>query len=195
MPTTQAEPLPYGIRNVTLTKYTDGSGTVLGATSQQLTYMQTLTFSEAETFKELRGDDRLIAIRGQGAQVDWQLDAGGINYLCWEILSGGATTETGTTPNRITKYRKMAISNPRPYFRTEGQSISDSGGDLHAMLYRCRCNSTVDGSFKDGEFFITSCKGIALPLINSLTFDLLYEFFQYETITTPSLTPSPNPTS
>lgn len=194
MATTQPVSLPYGCRDLTLTKYTDGSGTILASTSVDLTNSQTFAFSEAEDFAELRGDDKRIAVRGKGSSIDWTLDAGGINYPAWEILSGGVTVETGVTPNRITKYRKFS-SAARPYFRLEGTAISDSGGDLHTIVYRCRANSKIDGSFKDGEFWVTSVSGVGLPLVNTSTFDLLYEFVQNETPVVTPLTPVANPTT
>ena len=42
-------------------------------------HMQTLTFGETEEYEELRGDDKLVATHGKGAQVEWDLEAGGIS--------------------------------------------------------------------------------------------------------------------
>lgn len=171
--------LPYGMRDVKLTKYTDASGSVLDTTSVDLPNMQTFSFSESEEFQELRGDDKTIAIRGQGALVDWELDSGGISLPAWEILTGGTVIAEGLTPNRRWILRKMS-SDSRKYFRAEGQAISDSGGDMHAVVYRCRCNDTIEGEFTDGDFFITQAKGQGLPMLID-GFDLLYDFVQNET--------------
>ncbi|UJQ86716.1 major tail protein [Gordonia phage Jalebi] len=183
--------LPYGIRDCKLTPYSDSSGTVLGNTSIDLPYMQTFSFSETEEFQELRGDDKVITTRGQGAQVEWSLESGGISLKAWAVFTGGTVTESGTTPNRKVTLRKLATAN-RPYFRIEGQAISDSGGDLHAIVYRCRCNDTIEGEFADGEFFVTSVSGLGLPLLDS-DFDLLYDFVQNETLQAISSTPAANP--
>ena len=88
--------------------------------------------------------------------------------------------------------RKFA-TNSRKYFRAEGQAISDSGGDIHAILYRCRCNDSIEGEFADGEFFITSASFLGLPLLDA-DFDLLYDFIQNETATAIPTTPVANPT-
>ena len=186
-----ATSLPYGIRDCKLTPYNDVGGTVLGATSVDLPYMQTFSFSETEEFTELRGDDKIITTRGQGAQVEWELESGGISLKAWAIFSGGSVIETGTTPNRKVTMRKMASAN-RPFFRVQGQAISDSGGDLHTIVYRCRCNDTIEGEFADGEFFATSVSGLGLPLLNE-DFDLLYDFIQNETQTAIPTTPLANP--
>lgn len=188
----QPTALPYGIRDVKLTKYTDGSGSTLDSVSVDLPNMQTLSFSETEEFSEMRGDDRIVATRGQGAQVEWELEAGGISMAAWAILTGGSVTLTGVTPNRVTTLRKKG-TDTRPYFRVDGQSISDSGGDVTARLYRCKVNDSIEGEFADGEFFVTSASGLGLPLLGAL--DLLYEFIQNETAVPLTTTPVANPTT
>lgn len=185
--------LPYGIRDLKLTLYTDASGTVLDTASVDLPNMQTLTFSETEEFNEMRGDDHLVAIHGSGANLEWSLEAGGISFDAMQVLSGAVVTLSGLTPNRKWTMRKLS-SGIRPYFRVEGQIISDSGGDVHAVLYRCRCNAAIEGTFADGEFYITAASGQGLPLLNA-GFDLLYDIVQNETTTPIPSVPVPNPTS
>lgn len=187
------EALPYGIRDCKLTRYTDASGTVLSATSIDLPNMQTFSFKESEEFQELRGDDRIVTTRGKGASVDWTLEAGGISIRAWALFTGGEVIEEGVTPNRKIILRKRGTSS-RPFFRVEGQAISDSGGDVHGVVYRCRCTDTVDGSFSDGAFFVTSVSGQGLPMLDA-DFDLLYDLVQNESPEAITLTPTPNPTA
>lgn len=183
--------LPYGIRDCKLTPYTDAAGTVLSGSSIDLPNMQTFSFSETEEFQELRGDDRVVTTRGQGAQVEWSLESGGISLRAWAIFTGGEVIEEGVAPARRVILRKRGSSN-RPFFRVEGQAISDSGGDVHAIVYRCRCNDTVEGEFADGEFFVSSVSGLGLSLLSE-DFDLLYDLIQNETQTTIPLVAAPNP--
>ncbi len=183
--------LPYGLRDVKITPYADDGGTVLGEVSYDLPNAQTFSFNETEEFQELRGDDRLVAIHGNGAQVDWSLEAGGVSLTIWAILSGGELISTGLTPNRVEIMRKRG-SDVRPYFRVDGQVISDSGGDIVARVYRCRCNDKIGGDFADGQFHITSASGQGLPLIDAKN-DLLYDIIRHETKSTLSGTPEPNP--
>lgn len=191
--TTPMTALPYGMRDVKLTRYSDAAGTVLAGTSVDLPYMQTLSFSETEEFQQLRGDDKVIAIRGQGSMVEWELEAGGLDLAAWEILTGGTIILTGLTPNRKWILRKRSTAS-RPYFRAHGRAISDSGGDVHSVIYRCRANDTIEGEFADGEFFVTSASGQGLPLINDDINDLLYDIIVNETATIIPTTPTPNPT-
>lgn len=183
--------LPYGIRDCKLTEYTDASGSLLSGSSVDLPNMQTFSFSETEEFNDLRGDDRLIATRGQGAMVEWELEAGGISFAAWAVMSGGQVIESGVAPNRKRVIRKKG-TDQRKYFRCHGRAISDSGGDVHGIVYRARVNDSLEGEFADGEFFVTAASGIGLPMLDE-EFDILYDFVQNETAVPISLTPEPNP--
>lgn len=181
-----AAALPYGLRDIKLTPYSDAGGITLGSTVLDLPNARTLSFSETEEFEDLRGDDRTVTTRGRGAQVEFEFEAGGLSLDIWKAMSGGTITDSGTTPNKKRVYRKLG-SNARPWFLTEGQVISDSGGDIHAILYRCRCNDSLEGEFSDGEFFLTSGSGLALPLLNDVE-DVLYDIIQNETAAPTSTT-------
>lgn len=183
--------LPYGIRDIKLTPYIDALGTILGGTSVDLPYAQTLNFQESEDFEELRGDDKLVTTHGKGAQVALTLESGGLPLMAWKILSGGTLVEEGVAPNRRIRLRKRG-TDVRPFWKAEGQSISDSGGDVHVTIYRCRLNGDLQGNFADGQFLTTNASGVGLPLVDD-TNDLLYEFVQNEQRAAISLTPSANP--
>lgn len=172
--------LPYGIRDIKLTGFTDATATVRLGTTVDLPYAQTMKFSETEDFVELRGDDGLVTTRGKGPQGDWELGSGGLSMAAVALMTGSTFSTSGVTPNRIVKIRKNT-SNVRPYFFVEGQSISDSGGDVHALLYRCRLSSSLDGEFSDGTFYITSAKGTMLGSFEAANLGALYDFVQNET--------------
>lgn len=173
-------PLPYGLRDVKLTAYTSDAATTLAGSSVDLPYARTFSFSEAEEFQELRGDDKLITTRGKGASVEWDLEAGGLSFEALKVMAGGAIVENGTTPNQKKTYTKK-VTDTRPFFKVEGQAISDSGGDTHCVLDRCRVTGNIEGEFKDGEFFLSAASGVALPSNISGRTDTIYEFVQNET--------------
>lgn len=177
---TLAAPLPYGLRDVKLTPYTNDSATVLGTPSIDLPNSRTFSFSDAEEFTELRGDDKVITTRGQGASVEWDLEAGGLSLECLKLFVGGTITESGTTPATKRTFTKK-VTDSRPFFKVEGQAISDSGGDLHCVLDRCRVTGNVEGEFGDGNFWLTKASGVALPSLIAARVDTLYEFVQNET--------------
>lgn len=186
-----ADALPYGVRDLKLTQYTDALGMVLGTTSVDLPYMQTLNFTEAEEFAELRGDDRLITTRGKGSMVNWDLESGGLASASWAVFTGGSIIETGSTPDRIVEMQKKSTQ-ARPWFRIDGKIISDSGGDVLVRIYRCRANGNIQTNFADGAFTTTQVSGVGYPLLDD-TNDLLYSIFRRETSAALTLTPDPNP--
>ena len=173
--------LPYGLRDIKLTPYTNDAGTTLG-TPIDLPYGRTLSFSEAEEFTELRGDDQLVTTRGQGSSVEWEIESGGLPLEVLRMFAGGSITETGTTPAQKKTFKKLATDS-RPFFKIEGQIISDSGGDMHCVMDRCRVTGNVEGEFSDGEFWLTSASGVALPSMVTARLGTLYEFVQNETAT------------
>lgn len=166
--------LPFGLRDVKV-RPVDGTGQP--GIGVDLPNAQTFSFSESEDFEELRGDDGLVAVHGLGASVDWELESGGIPMEAYVIMYGGAITESGVSPAAVKTYDKLG-RDERPYFYVEGQAISDSGGDVHAVLYRCRATGELSGEFSDGSFFVSSSSGQALPRESD---DKLYSLIQNET--------------
>jgi hypothetical protein len=175
--------LPYGIRDTRLTPYTTDAATTLG-TAVDNPVARSLSFSEAEDFEELRGDDKVVALRGKGASVDWDMEHGGISLNAYKLMAGGTVTTTGVTPATVTKFTKK-VTDVRPYFKAEGQAINDDGGDFHAVLYKCRASSTLEGEMADGAFWLTSASGQALPATLSTAVDVLYDFVVNETAVAP----------
>lgn len=173
--------LPFGMRDTKVTPYTTDAATALG-TGSDSPNSRTLSFSESEDYEELRGDDKVIAIRGKGASVDWEMEAGGISIPAYKAMNGGGTVTTGVTPNQVTTYTKK-VTDTRPYFRGEGQSISDSGGDFHVVLFKARASGSLEGELSDGAFWLTKASGAALPATIAGSVDNLYQFVLNETVT------------
>lgn len=183
--------LPFGIRQIMLTPYVDSQGTVLGPTSYPLPVAMTLGFSESEKFATLEGDDKIVAVHGTGAQVDWSLEAGGINFAAWSIISGAAVVEEGVSPTRTRTLQKSYLDQ-RPYFRIDGRAISDSGGNIVARIYRAKANGKIQANHKSNSFQTSQIDGIGLPLIDDEN-AWLYELIQNEDDTPLAWTPNPNP--
>jgi hypothetical protein len=175
-------PLPYGLRDVKITPYADAAATTLAGSSIDLPNSQTYSFTESTDIETLRGDDRDVAAHDKGPSVDWELAAGGISLEAYAAIAGGTVTTTGTTPNQVKRYRKL-VTDVRPYFKVEGQSISDSGGDMHTIVYRAKVTGDLTGSQEDGKFWITGAKGKGYPSLVAGTTDAVYDFVQNETTT------------
>lgn len=180
--------LPYGLRDVKLLEYTTLEATTFGSTLVDLPNARTFSFTDAEEYSDLRGDDKLVTSHGQGSQVEWELESGGISFAAYAIIAGGEVVETGTTPNQKKRFRKYS-TDQRPFFTALGQSISDSGGDFHGIVWLCRSTGNIEGELADTEFFIPSASGIGFPcrVVGNVDADpienAIYDFVQNETVT------------
>jgi hypothetical protein len=180
--------LPYGLRDVKIIPYPNLQAVVFGTQLIDLPNAQEMEFNETEDYDDLRGDDHLVTSHGQGAQVEWNLTSGGISFDAYSAISGGVVVDTGITPNQRRRIRK-ATSDQRPFFTAIGQAISDSGGDMHAVLFLCRATGNLEASFKDGEFTIPGASGIGYPcrvtglLDGNEVNSAVYDWIQHETAT------------
>lgn len=150
--------LPYGLREVRIALL---SAAGVPGTFVKLPNGQTLSFSEKEDFQELRGDDKVIAKRGNGPIVEWDLEAGGIDLAAYAIMNGGVVTTTGAAGTLKNVYAKTG-TDAKPSFWAEGQAMSESGGDFHVTLYKCKADGGIQGELKDGEFWVTKASGTGI---------------------------------
>jgi hypothetical protein len=171
---------PFGLRDVKLTPLgADGS---TPGTAVDLPASQTFSFTEAEDFSTLRGDDEEKANHGSGPHVEWELDAGGISLEAYAVMAGGTVTLSGVTPNVKKTYKKLT-SQQRPYFKAEGQAISDNGGDFHGLVYKAKATDSLEGSMEDGSFFVTKASGTGIASTEATHTGELYDFVHNETAT------------
>lgn len=166
--------LPFGLRQVKITPISEAG--VMG-TPLFLPASRTFSFSEAEDFESLQGDDKTIASHGAGPTVDWDLEGGGISLEVWKCLSGGTVTTTGITPSAVKTFTKKT-SESRPYFQVEGRAISDNGGDFGAVVYRCKADGDLEVELSNGSFALTKASGKGY---GDLVTEKLYEFKHSET--------------
>lgn len=170
--------LPFGMRQIQLTPL--GADGATPGTAVFLPVSRKLTFSETTSSEDLRGDDALQASHDTGAEVNWDLESGGISLDAYKVLNGGTTTQTGSTPNIKKTYTKTD-ADARPYFKAEGRAISDSGGDFHVLLYRAKVTGDIGGELADGAFWLTSASGKGYPSLEATPLGKIYDFVHNET--------------
>lgn len=169
---------PFGLRDVRLTPLgADGS---TPGTAVDLPAARTFSFADAEDFEDLRGDDKKVASHGSGPRLEWELESGGISLEAYAVMSGGTVTTSGVTPAVKKTYKKL-VTTQRPYFKAEGQAISDNGGDFHGLAYKCKATDNLEGELSDGSFWLTSAGGEGFPSTEASSIDALYDFIQNET--------------
>ena len=168
--------LPFGLRQVKLVPL-DAAGAEVTASAVMLPASRTFSFSEAEDFENLDGDDMRVASHGSGPTVSWDLEGGGISLEVWKILSGGTITSSGTTPATVKTFTKKT-SDSRPYFNVYGRAVSDSGGDFQMVVYRCKADGDLEAELSNGSFLLTSASGTGM---GNLSDQKLYDFLHRET--------------
>lgn len=166
--------LPFGLRDVRLYPL-DAAGA--RGTGVDLPVSRTFAFKETVSSEELMGDDVIVAAHDYDPKIEWELEAGGISLEAYAVIAGGTVLTTGVTPAQIKTYTKLRTSS-RPYFEVEGQAISDNGGDMHAIVYRCKADGDLDGKFENGGFFLTKASGKGYGRADN---NKLYEFVHNET--------------
>lgn len=178
--TLAAKALPFGLRDVKLTPL--GADGATPGSSVDLPVSRKLTFKDTESFTELRGDDTVEASHGDGVTVEWELEGGGISLEAWAVMAGGQVNSTGVSPNVVKTYSKT-ITDVRPYFKVEGQSINDNGGDFHTLIYRCKADSSLEGEQADQGFWLTAASGKGYGSLESGLEGSSYDFIHNETTT------------
>lgn len=168
--------LPYGLRDLKVTPY-NAAGTL--GTLVDFPNARTLSFEESEDFEELRGDDKVVANRGKGPTVSWEMEGGGISLEAYAAINGGTVVLTGVAPSQVKTYSKKSTDS-KPRFKIEGQALSESGGDFHPVIYNAKATDGVSGELADGAFWLTGASGVG---IGDAT-DKLYDFVQNETAKT-----------
>lgn len=145
---------PFGLRQITLVPLPSGSAVVLPAAL-------TLSFSESLISGELRGDDAVQAIAAITDKIEWSLEAGGLSFEAIKVMTGRTIAASGTTPSQKNTLT-IAAGDTMPYFKIYGKIVNDDGSDVHCLLYKCKLTGGLEGEFKEGEFYIQKCEGVAI---------------------------------
>lgn len=183
---------PYGLHRLWITPYTDADGSILGDTSYRMPLARTLAATENEDTDTLDGDDKAAAaIQGKGSTISGTLEAGGLDLTTFAIITGAQLIESGLGPTLKRTVRKRG-SDQRPYWRVEGQIISNGGGDNVLRIFRCKANGKIAFDAKYGAFMIPSTDFLGTPLPGEDA-DYLWEIDYNATKTTLGSTPVANP--
>lgn len=156
---------PFGLRDIKIVPLPSGSPI-------DLPNAQTMSFTERLTSGELRGDDATQSVVAIADALEWELEAGGISLEAYAAMTGRTITLAGTTPAQ----KNTLLANAGdvfPYFKIYGKSVSDGADDVHVLIYKAKLTDNIEGEFADGEFFVTSCSGIAVTN-GTKTFEIVH---------------------
>lgn len=159
----------FGLRQVKLTDTAGGAVVYLPAAMM-------LHFVEKTQSADFTADGVWVAARSMPVGVEWELEAGGISLEAYAKMTGRTATAVGVAPNR-TVTLNGDTGTDFPYFRVYGRAVGDAGtDDVYCVIYRCKLQE-IEGTLRQGEFFVASCAGIA---VRDST-NGLFQFVQRET--------------
>jgi hypothetical protein len=73
------------------------------------------------------------------------------------MLTGGSTTGPSETAPAKTTTFILEGDDTETYFKAEGQSLADDGGDVHVTIWHAKATSGPNWSFNQGEFTVSAC--------------------------------------
>lgn len=143
---------PFGLNQVKL---------VRGASVVTLNAAQTLKFKERVKSAELPGNDAIVAVNSIVEAVEWELEAGGIPLEAYALMTGRSVVTAGSSPSETTKLTGSA-GTAYPYFKIYGKVLGSGSDDVHCKIFKAKLTEGMEGTFGNGEFFVTACKGVAV---------------------------------
>lgn len=154
----------FGIRQIVLYN-ADGTGAV--ALPVALMMHITPVFEAARFVADGVG----VGAASMITSLEWELESGGLNLDAYAKLLGLSVANAGTAPNR-TQTLSVGAGLELPYLRISGRAVSDAGDGMAVKLYRAKLES-LEGTFRRGDFYVTSCAGIAVKHSTLGLFDLV----------------------
>lgn len=162
---------PYGLRELKV---------VAGSTVVSAPAAQTLKFKEKMTNATLRGNDGDVVTSALVDSVEWELSTGGYPLDFIAALTGRSVVAGGSGSAET-----MTLTGSRgdvmPYVVIYGKIVGDDADDVHVKLYRAKVIEGADGTFADGQFYVTSMKGMAVGDPNNS--NKIYDVVRNETAT------------
>jgi hypothetical protein len=146
MPALAAPSKRFAVADAKVSKVTadPAGGTTTYASSVDVPGIKSVTLSIEVNEKELRGDNKLL-----DADVTYAKATGTFNYAksshdLHAVLLGATKTDSGTTPNQISKLALKGSDRPN-YFKFEAATPSGGAdpsgivaGDAHLVLYKAK---------------------------------------------------------
>jgi hypothetical protein len=157
----------FGLRELKITN-ADGSGVVA------LPIALIMHITPRIESAQFAAEGLVVGVAATLVAVDWEIEAGGISLDALAKLVGDSAAAAGSAPNRsLTLSADAGVL--FPYVRVYGRAVGEGSDDIHCKLWRCKLTS-IEGTFRVGEFWVTSAAGVAVQSASGL-----WDFVQHET--------------
>jgi len=127
--------------------------------------------------KKLRGDCSPIDEDAYLESIEVKFVYGQESLNVRAAALGGTTTDSGTTPAQIARWRLLGTDPLFPYYKFEGVTCSTTVGigDAHLVLWKCKTVSFPAMGFADEDYHTYEVDAAAFPRIaDSFWVDELY---------------------
>lgn len=117
--------------------------------------------------KELRGDNTLLSKLSKLTNIQAEVENAKMSLDVLPVILGGATTDSGTTPNQVATYDLLGSSNMN-YFKLEAKTptggVDTITGDAHFILHKLMLSDFPDLGTDEEDFAPTGFTADAAPL-------------------------------
>lgn len=158
---------PFGLREL---KITDSNG----ANALALPVAMILHVTPRILATQFAAEGLVVGVQSALVALDWEMEAGGISLEAFAKLIGDTNASAGSAPNRtLTLSADVGVTFPT--VRIYGRAMGEGSDDVHVKLWACTLTN-IEGTFRVGEFWVTSCAGVAISSASGLV-----DFVQHET--------------
>lgn len=160
---------PFGLREMRV---------VVSTTNKALSPSQTCQLTEVLAQAELHGDDAVAAVHAYPIKVEGKISVGGMPLAAYALITGRTIGTAGATPTR-TSTLPIAKGDTYPYFTLYGRAVTEDGGDVWVVLYKCKLMEGMGGQFEYGNFRNSDLSFTAVP--DSDNSDKIWDIVSHET--------------
>lgn len=127
-----------------------------------------VTISGTVNSKELRGDNALLDARSVLKSLSATVSHAKISLSVLPVLLGGATVDSGSTPNMLATFDLLGSDTPN-YFKLVAKTPADGadtiGGDVLITLHKCVVSGLPDIGFAEEDYRIVGFSAVCAPLL------------------------------
>jgi len=157
----------YGIKDARLTPMTADppGGTATYGTSIDVPGIKSALVTGNVVTKKLRGDSAPIDQDSylESISVKFTYAQESLNVRAAAV--GGTTTDSGTTPNQLARWRLLGTDPLFPYYKFEGlaNGVGLGLGDGHLVLWKCKTSSFPAMGFAEEDYQIYEITAEVFP--------------------------------
>lgn len=141
------------------------TGTVVNMDTDQMLSIEPQ--ADNDTLRDSGAITRALSVT---TSANFTLGMGAMDTEAIAVMTGSASTSSGTTPNRVATMKHLAGGSGLPYFGLIGVAPTDDGGVVVVGLKACKLNAipAMEWDGKENKFHVAETEGVAIADTNNL---------------------------